>query len=155
MKRWRCTVCGYIHNKGGVPPEKCPNCESPKEKFVEISEEFEHIHMHYAQKLSYGTQVDVNPFFGDYSSLSPYIYNLPVGQRVPLHKHPTTDELFFILKGRIKFKVGSKQLVAVTGDVVQGKMNIPHTFENAGDEPAAFLSVKGPKPVDLVMLESK
>jgi mannose-6-phosphate isomerase-like protein (cupin superfamily) len=70
-----------------------------------------------------------------------------------LHKHPTTDELFFIVKGRIKFKVGDQELVAVRGDVVQGRMNIPHTFANIGDEPAAFLSVKGPKPVDLEMLE--
>lgn len=32
-------------------------------------------------------------------------------------------------------------------------MNIPHTFMNIGDEPAAFLSVKGPKPVDVEVLE--
>jgi mannose-6-phosphate isomerase-like protein (cupin superfamily) len=152
MKRWRCTVCGYIH-EGEEPPEKCPNCGSPKEKFVEVSADFDNIHMHYGEKISYGADVDVNPFFGSYTSLSPYIYNLPVGKRVPLHKHPTTDELFFIVKGRIKFKVGDQELVAVRGDVVQGRMNIPHTFANIGDEPAAFLSVKGPKPVDLEMLE--
>lgn len=152
MKRWRCSFCGYIH-EGKEPPDKCPNCGSPREKFLEVSKDFEQVHMHYAQKLSYGDKVDVNPFFGDYSSLSPYIYNLPVGKYVPLHKHPTTDELFFILKGKIKFKIGDKEFVAVKGDVVQGKMNIPHRFENVGDEPAAFLSVKGPKPVDLLRLE--
>lgn len=32
-KRWRCTVCGYMHN-GDEPPERCPNCGAPKEKFV-------------------------------------------------------------------------------------------------------------------------
>lgn len=32
MKRWRCTVCGYIH-EGESPPEKCPQCGAPKEKF--------------------------------------------------------------------------------------------------------------------------
>ncbi len=152
MKRWRCTVCGYVHT-GDQPPEKCPNCGAPREKFVEITGEEELIHMHYGQKLSYGDEVDVNPFFGDYSGVQPYIYNLPVGRRVPLHKHPTTDELFFIVKGRIRFKVGDKELVAVAGDLIQGKMDIPHTFENIGDEPAAFLSVKGPKPIDTVMLE--
>lgn len=98
-------------------------------------------------------EVDVNPFFGDYQAIAPYIYNLPVGKRVPLHKHPTTDELFFVLKGRIKFKVGEKEIVAIKGDLVQGRMDVPHSFENIGDEPAFFLSVKGPKPVDLVMLE--
>jgi len=152
MKKWRCTVCGYVHT-GDQPPEKCPNCGAPREKFVEITDEQKLIHMHYGQKLSYGDEVDVNPFFGDYSGIQPYIYNLPVGKRVPLHKHPTTDELFFIIKGKIRFKVGNKVLVAVSGDLVQGKMDIPHTFENIGDEPAAFLSVKGPKPVDTIMLE--
>ncbi len=154
MKYWRCTVCGYIH-KGKEPPRKCPNCGNPKEKFLEVDEKFEQVYINYAQKLSYGDQVDVNPFFGNYTSLSPYIYNLPVGQRVPLHKHPTTDELFLVLKGRIKFKVKDKEFVAVRGDVVQGKMNVPHTFKNVGEEPAAFLSVKGPKPVDIVMLEKQ
>ncbi|MBT8764310.1 NADH peroxidase [Desulfohalobiaceae bacterium Ax17] len=34
MKRWVCTVCGYVH-EGDVPPEKCPQCGAPKEKFEE------------------------------------------------------------------------------------------------------------------------
>jgi len=152
MKRWRCSVCGYIHTGEG-PPEECPNCGASKEKFEEVPEGFEHMHMNFAQKMSYGDVVEINPFFGDYASIAPYIYNLPVGQRVPLHKHPTTDEIFFILKGKLKFRVGDKEFVAVRGDVVQGKMDIPHAFENIGDEPAAFLSVKAPKPVDTVMLE--
>ncbi|MEO0071983.1 MAG: cupin domain-containing protein [candidate division WOR-3 bacterium] len=109
--------------------------------------------MHHAQKISYGLEVEINPFFGDYEAIAPYIYNLPVGKQVPLHKHPTTDELFFVIKGRIKFRIGDKELIATPGDLVKGKMNIPHSFSNVGDEPAAFLSVKAPKPVDLVILE--
>ncbi len=34
-KRWRCTVCGYIHT-GAELPEKCPVCDAPKKMFVEI-----------------------------------------------------------------------------------------------------------------------
>lgn len=34
-KRWRCTVCGYIHT-GTELPEKCPVCDAPKKMFVEI-----------------------------------------------------------------------------------------------------------------------
>jgi len=34
-KRWRCTVCGYIH-EGEEPPEKCPVCDAPAVMFVEI-----------------------------------------------------------------------------------------------------------------------
>jgi mannose-6-phosphate isomerase-like protein (cupin superfamily) len=152
MKRWRCGVCGYVHT-GDSPPEKCPNCGSPQERFGELTDDFDLLHMHFGQKLSYGSQVEVNPFFGDYESLAPFVYNLPVGQRVGLHKHPTTDELFFVLKGKLEFKVGDRVVVASEGDLVQGKMNVPHTFKNIGNEPAAFLSVKGPKPVDLVRME--
>lgn len=37
MEKWRCTVCGYIHD-GDTPPEKCPNCGAPKEKFEKLEE---------------------------------------------------------------------------------------------------------------------
>ena len=36
-KKWRCTVCGYIH-EGDEAPERCPMCKVPKEKFVELVE---------------------------------------------------------------------------------------------------------------------
>ncbi|MBI9087299.1 MAG: hypothetical protein JEZ11_27140 [Desulfobacterales bacterium] len=38
MKKWKCTVCGYIHT-GIEPPEKCPVCGADRSKFVEIIEE--------------------------------------------------------------------------------------------------------------------
>lgn len=38
MKKWRCTVCNYIHT-GEEPPDKCPVCGADKDKFVEIGEE--------------------------------------------------------------------------------------------------------------------
>jgi len=152
MKKWRCTVCGYIHS-GEFPPEKCPNCGAPREKFIEVAVDFDELHINYGQKLSYGDKVEINQFFGDFEAIAPFVYNLPVGARVPLHKHPKNDELFFVLKGKIKFKIGEKELVAVKGDVVRGKMNIPHTFQNIGDEAAAFLSIKGPKPISVEKLE--
>ncbi len=34
MKKWVCTVCGYIH-EGDTPPEKCPTCGVGADKFVE------------------------------------------------------------------------------------------------------------------------
>lgn len=38
VRRWRCTVCGYVHT-GDEPPEKCPVCDAPKKMFVEIDED--------------------------------------------------------------------------------------------------------------------
>ena len=34
MKKFVCTVCGYVH-EGDAAPEKCPVCGAPAEKFVE------------------------------------------------------------------------------------------------------------------------
>ena len=37
-KKWRCTVCGYIH-EGAEAPEQCPLCKVGKDKFVEVVED--------------------------------------------------------------------------------------------------------------------
>ena len=36
MKKWVCTVCGYVY-EGPEAPEICPVCKAPKEKFAEQS----------------------------------------------------------------------------------------------------------------------
>lgn len=38
MMKWRCGVCGYIYD-GEQPPEKCPNCGAPKEKFERLPDD--------------------------------------------------------------------------------------------------------------------
>ena len=35
MKKFRCTVCGYVY-EGDAAPEKCPVCKDPASKFVEV-----------------------------------------------------------------------------------------------------------------------
>ena len=32
VKRWRCKICGYIH-EGSEPPEVCPLCCADKDQF--------------------------------------------------------------------------------------------------------------------------
>lgn len=36
-RRWRCTVCGYIH-EGEQPPEECPVCGADRTQFVPLEE---------------------------------------------------------------------------------------------------------------------
>jgi rubredoxin len=38
MKMWRCEVCGYLH-EGEEPPDFCPKCGAPKEKFELLDDE--------------------------------------------------------------------------------------------------------------------
>lgn len=35
MKKWECSVCGYIH-QGDQPPETCPVCGADQSKFIEL-----------------------------------------------------------------------------------------------------------------------
>lgn len=37
MKKWICSVCGYVH-EGPEAPEKCPQCGAPASKFIEKTE---------------------------------------------------------------------------------------------------------------------
>ena len=38
MKKWRCRVCGYVH-EGPTPPDKCPVCGAPASEFEEVAQE--------------------------------------------------------------------------------------------------------------------
>ncbi|MFA6065079.1 MAG: hypothetical protein WCW44_03985 [archaeon] len=37
-KFWKCTICGDMHY-GEKAPEKCPTCNYPREKYIEIKKE--------------------------------------------------------------------------------------------------------------------
>ncbi|MBR7182379.1 MAG: rubrerythrin family protein [Alistipes sp.] len=37
MAKFRCTVCGYVH-EDNEPPVRCPLCKVPSEKFVKIED---------------------------------------------------------------------------------------------------------------------
>ncbi len=38
MAKWVCSVCGYVH-EGDTPPERCPQCRVPGDKFVKQESE--------------------------------------------------------------------------------------------------------------------
>jgi len=42
MPLWKCSVCGFIH-EGIEPPDKCPKCNAPREKFTKLSEQEEQL----------------------------------------------------------------------------------------------------------------
>ena len=37
MKKFICSVCGYVH-EGDAAPERCPQCRVPADKFNELVE---------------------------------------------------------------------------------------------------------------------
>ena len=76
MTKWKCTVCGYIH-EGDTPPESCPVCKQPASKFVKLEEE--------AKKNPYaGTQTDKNleaAFAGESQARNKYTYFASVAKK--------------------------------------------------------------------------
>lgn len=42
MRRWKCKVCGYVH-EGDEAPEKCPVCSADKIHFVEVDDKGDEI----------------------------------------------------------------------------------------------------------------
>jgi quercetin dioxygenase-like cupin family protein len=62
---------------------------------------------------------------------------LAPGGRVPAsHAHPRQQEVFTVLEGRMRFRVGWRRQVAGPGDTVTVPPGTVHHFANAGPVPA-------------------
>lgn len=81
-------------------------------------------------------------------------YFLEPRQLLRLHKHPASDELFYIVEGRGQFTVGNNQTMVDTGSAVYGPANTPHGVVNSGNKEMVMVSVQGPKPVQIVYSEN-
>lgn len=68
----------------------------------------------------------------------------------PFHRHLDEDEAWYVLDGRLGFRVGDKEEIAETGDAVVVPRGTPHTYWNAGGGPARYLLVMGPKTHRLI-----
>lgn len=55
-------------------------------------------------------------------------HKLPFGYAPPLHIHTTQDEVFHILRGRLRFEVGNESFVAQAGDILIAPQGVPHRF---------------------------
>ena len=75
MAKWVCTVCGYVH-EGEQPPEQCPICKQPAEKFKKVEE---------AKKNPYsGTKTEKNlweAFAGESQARNKYTYFASVARK--------------------------------------------------------------------------
>jgi quercetin dioxygenase-like cupin family protein len=63
---------------------------------------------------------------------------LAPGGRVPggRHVHPLQAELFEVIRGRMRFRIGRETIFAGPGEVNLVPPGVPHDFANAGDEDA-------------------
>lgn len=79
MKKYRCTVCGYIHEGELTEDFRCPICNQPSSAFVEIVESSENKANPYA-----GTKTEANlkeAFAGESQARNKYTYFATVASR--------------------------------------------------------------------------
>jgi quercetin dioxygenase-like cupin family protein len=55
-------------------------------------------------------------------------HKMPFGYAPPLHVHKTQDEVFHILRGRLRFEVGGKTFIGQAGDILTAPKGVPHRF---------------------------
>ena len=61
------------------------------------------------------------------------------GDGPPLHTHANEDESWYVLEGRLRFKLGGELRDAPEGSFVFVPRRVPHCFQNVGAAPARIL----------------
>ena len=54
--------------------------------------------------------------------------DLPFGDSPPLHVHHRQDEVFHILEGEVRFRVGETDVIGRPGQTLVGPAGTPHSF---------------------------
>lgn len=69
----------------------------------------------------------------------------------PLHVHHADDEAWYVLEGRLKFRLGDEVCEAGPGEAVLARKGTPHAYGNARrGETARYLLITPPKVRALV-----
>ena len=75
-------------------------------------------------------------------------------QILSFHKHPATDELFYIVEGVGEFTVGNESITVGPTSSIYGPANVFHGIVNSGDKEMIVISVQAPKPVEFIYAEN-
>jgi mannose-6-phosphate isomerase-like protein (cupin superfamily) len=68
----------------------------------------------------------------------------------PLHVHHEDDEAWYVLRGRLGFRIGEETFEAGPGSAVLVPHGTAHTWWNAGDAEAEYLLVMPPRIASLI-----
>lgn len=66
------------------------------------------------------------------------------GAGAPANRHPSDDEVFYVLEGEFEFTVGDRAIPARPGDCVTIPNGEAHAFRNTGQAPARMLIINSP-----------
>ncbi len=78
MKKYRCTVCGYIHEGDLTEDFKCPRCKQPASAFELVEEKAESVNKYAGTKTEKNLQ---DAFAGESQARNKYTYFANIAQR--------------------------------------------------------------------------
>ena len=81
-------------------------------------------------------------------TLTAFENTIPPNQGPPLHTHDSEDEAWYVIEGRLRFRIGEEESVADAGSFVFVPRETPHAFRNDGDEPARILVLFTPSGME-------
>ncbi len=126
MEKWRCTVCGYVHEGPMTPDFKCPVCKQPADKFVKIEEAAP------AKSRYAGTKTEKNlleAFAGESQARNKYTYFAAVAKDAGYEQ---IAELF--LKTAENEKEHAKMWFKALGELGDTAENLLHAAEGEHSE---------------------
>ncbi len=62
----------------------------------------------------------------------------------PAHVHRQHEEAFYVLEGEFLFQLGTQTVMATAGTFVFVPRDVPHAFENVGNQPGRVLGILTP-----------
>jgi mannose-6-phosphate isomerase-like protein (cupin superfamily) len=81
-------------------------------------------------------------------SLTAFENVIAPGDGPPLHLHEREDESWYVLEGRLRFRLAETLADAPAGTFVFVPRGTPHCFQNAGEEPARILVLFTPSGME-------
>jgi mannose-6-phosphate isomerase-like protein (cupin superfamily) len=78
---------------------------------------------------------------------------IAVGDRIPLHIHPTVEEIVYIDSGTAEITVGDEQRIVGSGAIAFIPPGTPHSTRNVGDMPLHLHAIFSTPNIDIQMLD--
>ncbi len=83
------------------------------------------------------------------------VYNIQPGPGLPPHKHDDAEQIAHIIKGKAKFTVDGKSVIAEAGDFLVFKPGTVHGGQIIGDEMAVTIDIFVPPLKDYLSEATK
>ena len=103
-------------------------------------------HFNLAEAMEFRQNAFVRKRLFELDSLHFNLYCIVPGQENPLHRHPSSDEVLYFVRGSGECVVGDAVYEVKPGDLVLAPKDAPHAVRNTGTEDLVCILAQSPLP---------